>query len=254
VRRALSRLAQEPAWPDAAALNALGTALGDVPRTASGHPIRFVPPACGGMNYELRIHARGEIATRACNWHDLFNALVWLAFPRTKARLNAIHASEIPIETTRRGPARDLLTIFDEGGALVACSDPELVELMRAFRWQTLFWTERTRVLESLRIVVFGHAVLEKALVPWPGITCKALLIPVEQPLLSVSMEQLCEVLDAAAAVWFDRQARGSTPRDLAPLPVFGYPGWSEGSTRAAFYADERYFRPQPHAVNASQG
>jgi len=254
VRCALARLAQQPAWPDAAALNALGTTLGDVPRTASGHPIRFVPATSSGMNYELRIHTRGEIATRPCNWHDLFNALVWLAFPRTKACLNAIHASEMPVETKRRGAARDLLTIFDEGGAMVACCDPALLELIRAFRWQTLFWTERTRVLKSLRIVVFGHAVLEQALEPWPGITCKALLIPVEQPLLSAPIEQLCQVLDAAAAVWFDARARESSPRNLAALPVFGYPGWSEGSARAAFYADERYFRPRPQVGRASQG
>jgi len=206
------------------------------------------------MNYELRVHACGEIATRPCNWHDLFNALAWLAFPRTKARLNAIHASEIPVDTKRRGAARDLLTIFDEGGALVACSDPALLELIRAFRWQTLFWTERRRVLTSLRIVVFGHAVLEQALMHWPGITCKALLIPVEQALLSAPIGQLRQVLDAAAAGWFDARARGSSPRDLAPLPVFGYPGWSEGSARAEFYADERYFRPRPHARHASPG
>ena len=34
-------------------------------------------------------------------WHDLFNALAWLAFPRTKARLNAMHAAEIPAEGGR---------------------------------------------------------------------------------------------------------------------------------------------------------
>ena len=254
MRPALSRLAQEPAWPDAAALNALGGTLGVAPRTVSGHPIRFIPPAPHGENYEQRVHARGEVATRPRNWHDLFNALAWLAFPRTKASLNAIHASEIPNEAGRRGAARDLLTIFDEGGALVACSDPALIELIRAFRWKALFWTERTRVLTSLRIIVCGHAVLEQALVPWPGITCKALLVPVEQPLLSVPLSQLCAVMDAAAAAWFDARARGSSPRNLAPLPVFGYPGWTEAGAHAEFYADERYFRPQPRAGGGSQG
>ena len=44
------------------------------------------------------------------------------------------------------------------------------------------------------------------------------------------------------------------TPRDLAPLPVFGYPGWWEQSP--AFYDDRRYFRPQPvksHTESARQ-
>jgi hypothetical protein len=31
-------------------------------------------------------------------------------------------------------------------------------------------------------------------------------------------------------------------PRALAPLPVFGYPGWADND-RAEFYDDERYFR-----------
>jgi len=246
VRHALAPLAREADWPDHARLNALAADLGRTPRVRSGHRVRFVPNSPQGASYELRVHASGEVATRARNWHDLFNALAWFAFPRTKASLNAIHASEIPLRADRRGPTRDLLTIFDEGGAVVACSDPELIALIRGFRWQTLFWSERERLLARLRIVVFGHAVLEKALVPWPGITCKALLLPVEEALLVAPAAALTEALDAAAAAWFDANARSSSPRDLAPFPVFGYPGWSEGSARPEFYADTRYFRPQP--------
>jgi hypothetical protein len=246
VRQALAPLAAQADWPDHGRLDALARALGPTPRTGGGRRIRFVPPAVCGDNYELRVAARGEVATRPRNWHDLFNALAWIAFPRTKATLNAIHASEIPLRGSVRGPTRDLLTIFDEGGALVACSDPELLALIRAFRWQTLFWSERRRLLARLRIVVFGHAVLEKALTPWAGISCKALLIPVEATLLQAPVARLAQVLDAAAAAWFDAYARSSSPRDLAPLPVFGYPGWSEGGTRPEFYADTRYFRPPP--------
>ncbi|TGT79046.1 DUF3025 domain-containing protein, partial [Mesorhizobium sp. M8A.F.Ca.ET.161.01.1.1] len=40
-----------------------------------------------GLHYETRI-ARGRIATRADNWHDLFNALVWAAYPQLKRALN----------------------------------------------------------------------------------------------------------------------------------------------------------------------
>jgi hypothetical protein len=249
VRCALARLARDRDWPDHTRLDALAADLGRTPQARSGRHIRFVPPAPQGAqreNYELQVHARGEVTTRPRNWHDLFNALAWCMFPRLKASLNAIHASEIPLHRDRRGPTRDLLTIFDEGGALVACSDPGLIALIRAFRWQTLFWTERRRLLQGLRIVVCGHAVLEQALQPWPGITCKALLVPVEEALLGAPAETLTEILDAAAAAWFDTYARASAPRDLAPLPVFGYPGWSEDGTRPEFYADTRYFRPPP--------
>src|SRR6267143_3134852 len=98
-------------------------------------------------------------------------------FPRTKARINAMHAERIPHERGRRGRLRDLLTLFDEGGAIVACADAELLALLRGFRWKELFWEHRRRVLRSMRISVLGHAVLEKALEPWPGITCKAIFV-----------------------------------------------------------------------------
>ena len=254
VRGLLERLAQVPDWPDTDGLNALGTAINRTPHTASGHRIRFVAPQPDAKNYELRVHANGAVATRPKNWHDLFNALAWFAFPQTKAALNAIHASEIPGEADRRSPTRDLLTIFDEGGAVVACADPDLIDLIRAFRWHTLFWSERDRVLAGMRFVVFGHAVLEQALSPWAGISCKVLFVPVSGTLLAAPVEQLVDTLDTAAAAWFNAHAQTASPRALAPLPVFGYPGWSDGSARPEFYADTRYFRPKPPTKHTGDG
>lgn len=198
-------------------------------RTASGMPLRFVAPSPADPYYEVQLYETGRVATRAENWHDLFNALVWLAFPRAKAAINALHADQIPHEHGRRGRLRDMLTIFDEGGAIVACSDPVLERMIREFRWRELFWDERKRVIAGLRFIVIGHAVLDKAREPWPGIACKAMFIGMhDDP-------------DASAAQWL---AAHDTPRDLAPLPVFGYPGWLPETERADFYDDERYFRP----------
>lgn len=195
-------------------------------KTESGKPVRFVPPSAAGPYYEVQVFETGRVQTRPDNLHDLFNALAWLAFPRTKARINALHAAEMPRERGRRGRRRDLLTIFDEGGAIVACADEELVGLLRAFRWKELFWTQRGRVRAAMRCIVFGHAVMEQALQPRPGITCKALFIPGGDP-------------DEAAA---RRLPELASPRDLAPLPVFGLPGWCAQDER--FYEDQRYFRP----------
>jgi len=215
-------------------LDALNAAAAGI-HTESGMPVRFVPPAARRGGYELRAHETGCIETRPENLHDWFNALCWLAFPRTKARINAMHAAAIPGEQGRRGRLRDLLTIFDEGGALIVCADEELNHLLREFRWTELFWTQRERVKRSMRFVVLGHAVLEQALEPWPGITCKAVFAsPAEDG-------------DAQAAEWLAQLGAGASPRDLAPLPVFGYPGWTEDQD-AAFYDDERYFRPQGKA------
>lgn len=198
-------------------------------RTESGKPIRFVPPSSADPYYEVHLFETGNVQTRADNWHDLFNALVWLAFPRTKARINALHAAQIAREAGKRGRLRDMLTLFDEGGAIVECAGPALAGMIRQFRWTNLFWENRSRLRRGLRIHVLGHAVLEMALAPWPGITCKVIFVP-------VGIEP-----DAAAADWLRADRR---PQDLAALPVFGYPGWFPGNDRAQFYADERYFRP----------
>ena len=200
--------------------------------TASGRPVRFVPPSASAGSYEIRIFETGCVATRADSLHDWFNALVWLAFPRTKARLNAMHAAEIPREGGRRGRLRDMLTLFDEGGALVVSDDVHLAALVRQMRWRELFWAERERLIGKMRFAVLGHAVLEQALEPWPGITCKALFV---SPRAS---------LDEQAEAWLSQCGPQATPRNLAPLPVFGYPGWLPGSANAEFYDDERYFRP----------
>lgn len=199
-------------------------------KTEGGKSVRFVPPSRADPYYEVHLFETGKVQTRADNWHDLFNALAWLAFPKTKARINAMHAAQIPREGGKRGRLRDMLTIFDEGGAIVECGDAGLVQMIRQFQWKDLFWENRSRVLHGLRVQVLGHAVLEAALAPYPGITCKVIFADPARD------------LDAQAAAWL--ASKGASPRDLPPLPVLGYPGWFQGNDAAEFYADERYFRP----------
>ena len=198
-----------------------------------------MPPAGADPYYEIHLFESGQVQSRPENRHDLFNALCWLVFPRTKARINAMHAAQIPHEGGRRGRLRDLLTLFDEGGALVTCSDTHLNALIRECRWKELFWQQRSRVRAAMRFVVLGHAVLEQALEPWPGITCKALFV---DPALDA---------DVQAAQWLGQLPADSSPRVLTPLPVFGYPGWLPASASAAFYDDERYFRPLQRGAEA---
>jgi len=209
-------------------------------RTESGRPVRFVSPSGSDPYYEVHLFESGEVHTRPENHHDLFNALCWLAFPRTKARINALHAAEIPREGGRRGRVRDLLTIFDEGGALVSCADAQLNSMIREFRWRELYWEQRDRVRSAMRFVVLGHAILEQALEPRPGITCKALFIDPARD------------ADEQAAQWLGQLPAGASPRLLAPLPVFGYPGWLRDSERADFYDDERWFRTLQRGNTAS--
>jgi hypothetical protein len=228
-------------------LNALA-----VPEAVSGGgaPIRFVPPAAPSREfsaqYEVRIFETGEVQTRPDNWHDLFNALVWLVFPRTKAVLNRHHCEEIRARRGERlrGTARDVLTLFDEGGIVVAAADTELSVLLRDFRWKELFWRRRAEVLRSTRFYVFGHAIYEKALEPYKGVTAKALIAPVERDLLNAPLERQIAALDAFAADYFSGPEALASTHTLSPLPILGIPGWEPANACEEYYDDRAQFRP----------
>ncbi len=116
-------------------------------RTEGGAPVRFVEqspkPSRIEDGYEPRIYLKGEVQTRTGNWHDFFQVLVWCSFPRTKIAVNARHYEAIARRAanhpgqSRRSPMENLLTQFDECGAVVLASDASLLELVRGFRWKS---------------------------------------------------------------------------------------------------------------------
>jgi len=217
--------------------------------SGGGAPIRFVPPTSAGepsAQYETRIFETGEVQTRPDNWHDLFNALVWLAFPKTKAILNRHHHEQIVARRgeRQRGTARDVLTLFDEGGVVVGAADGKLSALLRDFRWKDLFWTNRAEVLRSMRFHVFGHAIYEKAIEPYKGVTAKALIVEVASELAHAPTERQLAELDAGAARYFSRSSSLATTRSLSPLPILGVPGWDPANEREDYYDDVSQFRP----------
>lgn len=220
--------------PSLDALNALAAARGTT--QARGLPLRFFAPdgRLSARDYETHILHSGQVPTRADTWHDVLNALVWLRFPRFKAALNAAHGEAIALETdTRRGRRRDALTVLDESGVWVISRDPALPDWLAARAWHALFWDARARVETDMRFVVVGHALLEKALAPYPAMTGKCLT------LISDSLDP--DAADAQAARELDAI---TTPRQLAPLPIQGIPGWDAANGRAAYYADQAIFRP----------
>jgi len=214
--------------------------------SGGGAPIRFVPPAASAQ-YEVRIFETGDVQTRPENWHDLFNALVWLAFPKTKAVLNRHHCEEIRARRGERlrGTARDVLTLFDEGGIVVAVADAELPALLRDCRWKELFWRRRAEVLRSMRFYVFGHAIYEKSLEPYKGVTAKALIVETTPNLLDAPIERQLSELDARAADYFSRTQALASTRSLSPLPILGIPGWEPANAREEYYDDPSQFRPR---------
>lgn len=186
------------------------------------------------MQYETQIARSGEIPTRE-NWHDLLNALQWLAFPRTKAVINAQHVRRLEGSglNGKRSVERDVLTMFDESGIIVASSDTSLLQLIRDFQWRELFVTRRAEVKKNMRFALIGHGLLEKSLTPFIGITAKAMLLPIAAD----------QHPDEAAAQWLSTDTNLAHARTLAPLPLLGIPGWDARNEDDSFYNNTAYFR-----------
>ena len=246
---ALARL--DPSrWPTHGEL----TALAEGVVTATGLPVRFVPPRARGeagtTYYEVRIARSGEVETRADNWHDLFNALAWITWPRAKAAINAQHAAMLAEggeeEGRRRRPERDALTLFDEGGVVVASRSPAPLRLIRDFEWKELFWRRRGELAGEVRFLAFGHSLLEKMLDPFVGIVAKTVFLPVDDFFTMLPPEAQVARADELLAAHFAARARFPSPRAMAPMPVLGIPGWCAEGEREAFYDDESHFRRKP--------
>lgn len=225
-----------------AALSTAASARGIT--TASGCPLQFVDAgdAPAGSTYEAHIAATGRVPTRLAA-HDLLNALVWLALPRFKARLNVLQAAAIARDGVgaRRGPLRDAATLLDENGALLVTDDADMALLLRERRWHELFVDRRLR-WSAVRVLVCGHALMTKLAAPYKAITGHALHVAV--PATSAT-----GVVDACLEATLDE---GLNPSVLMPLPVLGIPGWCAANAEPAFYDDGAVFRAARGASAAS--
>ncbi len=221
-------------WPDCDTLTEMAKGL----TNSRGRQILFVDDE--GRDYESRIYLKGEIQTRKNSCHDLFNALVWMTFPKAKACLNSIHFHEMAKEAGHRGKARDIATHFDESGVIVATSDEALSAKLQNFEWHSLFWENRRKVLEEMRFFMFGHGLLEKALSPFMGLTGNGLVFPVEKQFFSRSLNAQLAILDESFEI---RYSKIEKTRDFSPVPLLGYPGWMTENSEEAFYLNESYFR-----------
>lgn len=230
--------------PDLLRLNAMARERGLV--TGGGVALCFVEPSGGADGYEERAFLAGEIATRPGNRHDLFNALIWLALPLSKAALNRRHFMSLTDARRQgraeRGALRDALTQFDECGVVVAGSSPNLWQGLRAHRWREVFVERRAELLRSTRFLVFGHASHDALAAPFVGLCGKALFIEVDAAWLELPEPAALNALDVRLATRFDTE--DFSPRDWQPLPLLGIPGATADNERPDYYDDTRQFRP----------
>lgn len=243
--------ASGPRWPAPGELQRLADARRPPPASRGGAALRFVTQGRKARaweeKYEARIYLKGEVQMRPDNWHDLLNALVWLTFPRAKAALNERHYRALLDQqhsgVRNRSPLQDVMTLFDEGGVIVAARDRELLRLLADFAWQDLFWRSRGRVITGMRFYLFGHALYEKALNPFTGITGRGILFEVDQGFLAAPLVAQIASLDQRLATRLLDQDRWRSTRELAPVPILGVPGWCADNVCETYYDDAAQFR-----------
>ena len=199
-------------------------------------PITFCEPdVARDEPYEAGISRTGRVPTRT-NLHDFFNALMFLHFPRAKAQLNRLQSTAIERDGVRavRGSVRDAATLIDENAVLIVTNRADVVESLRGHNWAILFQSKRAAWTKEIKVVAFGHALLEKLMSPYKAITAHALHIalPPGSPLRDV---------DRCMATVLDQQL---SPSHLMPLPVLGIPGWWTQNENPDFYSDRAVFRP----------
>lgn len=212
------------------------------------HPVKPVPqgkkPETFEDHYEPRIYLKHELQTRTENWHDFFNAMIWLTFRETKSVLNKLHYfSALQRDPgTNRSKLENAITLFDECGIIVISNNKELLEMIRQHQWKQLFYHHREQFNNSIYCYVFGHAMYEKMLSPYIGITCQAMLVHSSELIENCKNNQLEKIDQYVAQQWESHKI--TTSDDLYPFPLLGIPGLHENNTDESFYDNTDYFRP----------
>jgi hypothetical protein len=177
IARAAGRIAGSSDWPRLGDLDAL---YAELAAKIGAPPLRFAANvrkqdkrARGRVVldalYDGRIALHGEVPTRERDWHDLFNALCFATFPRAKIALHRRQyqalqrrigpdADAIP---PTRTPEQDALTLFDEGGVVVAADAHAVRALERAGQHPPASVLEQLERAGHARVVPFGHALFE---------------------------------------------------------------------------------------------
>jgi len=218
-------------------------------------PIQFVnqASACSTFEsqYEPRIYLKGEVQTRLKNWHDFFQVLVWKTFPKTKKLLNTLHyqasTQRLSLDSTnkQRTPVENFITLFDECGIIIVSHNAELLKMIKEFQWETLFWENREAFNTDIACFTFGHAMYEKAINPYIGMTANAILIHTDKAISDMADKRGLDLIDTLTSSTITKNLE-ETPDlkgHLTPFPLLGVPNWHKDNNEKRFYLNENYFR-----------
>lgn len=131
----------------------------------AGQPWKLVTSARLGRTYEESI-ANGELPTRPASWHDVFNVLAFVRFPRAKRALHGRvlerqRARLARAQRSRRESEEDALTLLDEAVVLVVGASEELARIRPARHAGDMDALDEELPRCAVRFVCFGHALLE---------------------------------------------------------------------------------------------
>jgi Protein of unknown function (DUF3025) len=228
-------------------------------RNANGQPITFADAdsvsadmARTGTAYESWIFKTGQVPTRPhseAGWHDLFNAVVWLAYPKSKALLNRFQAEAIARDGVgmQRGSLRDAITLLDESAILLASCAPDIVQSLKEHHWNEALVERRDQWGKRIQPSLFGHAVLQKLVDPYKSLCAHSYVLEVDPSYFTLAPDAQRAVLDRKlhSQLESDNAAGHLANKPFSPLPVLGIPFWSAQNSQASFYADKTVFRPK---------
>lgn len=190
------RVAGEPlsnrtSWPSVPEdFDALTSAVRFVRMPPKGRRRGRNNPFASALAYDSAIAEQGIVPTRSDNWHDLFNALVWITFPRAKRALHRRQweAKQRRVEGgdtdfSRRTKEQDTLTMLDEGGQLLVC-EPDVVAGLGSLGEEDLgarqVRVQRLQGEGRLLQIIFGHGLLEQLLLEPKPIVAMSVVLPFE--------------------------------------------------------------------------
>lgn len=199
------------------------------------------------MSFEERVYERHEVMTRANLWHDFFNNLTWIVWPRLKWAIMSRYY--LAIKKTQNTPSRNRLQNFlaqlDECGLLIVTSNADYLKWVCEHQWRALF-CQLSQQRSAIEVMLFGHGLLEKGLNPYIGMTGKALLLVVDNAYFQLNLRERIQFSDEIFSAFVTQCDSDLSPKQLQPFPVLGLPGWYDHGDMDKFVTQHgHYFRPK---------